>query len=337
MTTPVVEGAAPLVSVIVPNYNHARYLDQRIQSILLQTFQDFEILLLDDRSTDDSPAVLSKYADHPKVAGVFVNEANGGSPYLQWNRGARMARGRYLWLAESDDYAAPTFLERLVAVMEAQPRVGLAYCRSLKVDEHSHVFGSTDDWTRDLDATRWSHDHVNSGPDECARFMIRRCIIPNVSSALLRHSVLSRIGYAEEAMKYCGDYFTYVRMLEVSDVAYTAEPLNYFRFSNTTVRNRMTNSWRHDHERAQIIAYIAGRLKVPPATLEDARDALLEHLARASISSWPAARIYFGNYLRTREVVARFCPWPEARVANLLRRVLLRKTRRVLRRALALS
>ena len=110
----------PTVSVIVPNYNHARFLPQRIETILRQSYQDFELLLLDDCSTDDSRAILSQYASDPRVRLEF-NEMNSGSPFKQWNKGVRLARGKYVWIAESDDYADPQLLERLVAVLEADP------------------------------------------------------------------------------------------------------------------------------------------------------------------------------------------------------------------------
>src|SRR5579864_2284139 len=106
----------PTVSVVVPNYNHARFLPERIESILRQTYQDFELILLDDRSTDDSRAILSQYGGDPRVT-IEFNDVNSGSTFKQWNKGVRLARGRYIWIAESDDYADDRLLERLVAAL----------------------------------------------------------------------------------------------------------------------------------------------------------------------------------------------------------------------------
>src|SRR5215469_12732659 len=102
----------PTVSVIVPNYNHARYLRQRIESVLGQKYQDFEVILLDDCSTDNSREILESYRNDPKVRVVF-NATNSGNVFKQWNKGVRMAGGRYVWIAESDDYADAGFLSRL--------------------------------------------------------------------------------------------------------------------------------------------------------------------------------------------------------------------------------
>src|SRR5690242_21921320 len=92
-------GSEPTVSVIIPNYNHARYLPRRIESVLRQSYQDFELILMDDASTDDSREVLSLYLSDPRVR-VQFNEVNSGSPFKQWNKGVKLARGKYVWIAE---------------------------------------------------------------------------------------------------------------------------------------------------------------------------------------------------------------------------------------------
>ena len=124
---------APKVSVIVPNYNHAQFLDARMQSILSQSFRDFEIIYLDDASTDQSPLVFQKYSSSSGIRGV-VNENNSGCVFKQWNEGVRLARGEYIWIAESDDVAGAAFLDRLVKVLDDNSQVGVVYCRSEVID-----------------------------------------------------------------------------------------------------------------------------------------------------------------------------------------------------------
>ena len=77
----------PLVSVIVPNYNHAPYLRERIDSILNQTFQDFELILLDDCSPDNSREIINSYKDNPHVSHIVLNEENSGNTFVQWDLG----------------------------------------------------------------------------------------------------------------------------------------------------------------------------------------------------------------------------------------------------------
>jgi glycosyltransferase involved in cell wall biosynthesis len=131
------------VSVIIPNYNHARFLPRWIESVLRQTFPDFALILLDECSTDDSRSILSKYADDPRVR-IEFSEVNSGSPFKQWNKGVGFARGEYIWIAESDDYADLKFLERLSAALRAEPTTAFAYCRSWRISPDDRANGFVD-------------------------------------------------------------------------------------------------------------------------------------------------------------------------------------------------
>ena len=113
-------GARPYVSVIVPNYNYGRFLPERIRSIRDQTFQDFEIILLDDASTDNSLEILHRWADRLPSAKLFVNSENSGSPFAQWLKGMALARAELIWLAEADDACSHSLLERLFRVRRTQ-------------------------------------------------------------------------------------------------------------------------------------------------------------------------------------------------------------------------
>ena len=101
----------PKVSIILPNFNHQLFLKERLDSIFNQTFQDFEVIVLDDASTDGSMIILNEYKNHPKVFQFIINKKNSGSPFKQWKKGMQLARGEYIWIAETDDYADENFLE----------------------------------------------------------------------------------------------------------------------------------------------------------------------------------------------------------------------------------
>ena len=98
------------VSVIIPNYCHARFLNQRIDSVLNQTYSDYEVIILDDCSTDNSREIIESYRNHPKISHIVYNEKNSGSTFIQWEKGFELARGEYIWIAESDYVARSTFL-----------------------------------------------------------------------------------------------------------------------------------------------------------------------------------------------------------------------------------
>ena len=119
----------PLVSVIIPNYNHARFLDARIQSVLDQEYPNFEVIILDDNSIDNSLEIISKYKNHSRVREILVNKENSGSPFIQWGKGIQLAKGHYIWIAESDDYCEKSFLIKLVDLC-VRNDLAYAFCRS---------------------------------------------------------------------------------------------------------------------------------------------------------------------------------------------------------------
>ena len=255
----------PKVSVIVPNYNHAAYLEQRLQSILDQTYQDFEIIYLDDVSTDNSNEVFAQFAGHSKISAIF-NQENSGSPFKQWNKGVQKAKGDYIWIAESDDYSDPRFLETLVPVLEQHSNVGLVYCQSWQVDESGNRLKLLDDWTSDLSETRWQSDFTHNGQDECRNFLVFKNTIPNASAVLIRRSVFEKSGYAADTFRLSGDWVTWFKCLLNADIGFIAEPLNYFRKHQSSVRSK---SWDHGldiFEEMKVFLFFKDKIALSPDT-----------------------------------------------------------------------
>lgn len=290
------------VTAIIPNYNHERFLPRRIDSVLGQTHPDIEVLLLDDASTDGSRAVFERYASDPRVAAVMINERNTGIPFKQWNKGVAAARGDYLWFAESDDFAAPTLVARLAALLDANPNVGVAYSQSMGVDEHDAPLYSLERWTSDLDDRHWTQDFINSGADECANYLVRRCTIPNASAVLVRRSVYERVGGADETFRLSGDWMMWVKLLLASDVAFVAEPLNYFRMHANTVRRASARGSIALLEAVRIFAYISARTDVSPAMREDVRERLMQRWVGELSHGRFNLRANYGIYRSLREV-----------------------------------
>lgn len=252
----------PKVSIIVPNYNHEKFLPKRFQSIFCQTFTDFEVIGLDDSSTDGSRNVLEKIRQENNIQ-LILNSKNSGSPFKQWNKGVRQATGDYIWIAESDDFADCRFLERLVAILEENQNVGLAYCQSWFVDESDQPQYINYQWTSDLDPKRWENDFINNGNDELRRYLIFKNTIPNASAVLIRRSVYESIGGAPENLSYCGDWYFWVKILLISDIAYVSEPLNYFRVAHEkSVRKYAQNSEIRIHENLKVIDLIRSNVSM---------------------------------------------------------------------------
>ena len=162
----------PQVSVVIPNYNHAPYLPQRIESVLNQTFRDFEVIILDDKSTDGSVEIIRRYSGDPRVVEIIVNEENSGSPFSQWKRGVEKAKGEWVWFAESDDYAEPDFLERMLSAV-AGDNVGLIYCDSMvEGDDKGQAENFSTRKNQRFGTDRWSRSHENNGVEEIGDFRL---------------------------------------------------------------------------------------------------------------------------------------------------------------------
>ena len=236
------------VSVIVPNYNHAPFLQQRLDSILNQTFQDFELILLDDCSTDHSREVFESYRSNPHVSQVIFNETNGGSPFSQWDKGIALAKGQWVWIAESDDYADPCFLERMMREVEKIPDCSLAYAGTWWVDQQGEKLWETPDSDR---------VNVYSGVVFVKRKLAACNSIANVSECIFRRNKYRPSeGNRYEWMRLCGDWFFYVLLAEQGSVVEVEQPLSYYRQHNSNVSNESERAGLTFLEGADVLEYM---------------------------------------------------------------------------------
>jgi glycosyltransferase involved in cell wall biosynthesis len=224
----------PKVSIIIPNYNHAQFLEQRIESVLSQTFQDFEIIFLDDASTDSSREVFAKYAHHLKITHTIFNEINSGSPFKQWEKGLNLATGEYIWIAESDDYCELDFLEEMISIIKDD--TSLAYCRSIAVSEYNSISTENYFWPDDLEPGRWLNPYIQNGNLEIKNFFSYKNVIPNASSAIFKRQDIKRDPRILD-MKYAGDWLFWINQIKNSKIVYTPKRLNYFRSSRNNTRS----------------------------------------------------------------------------------------------------
>lgn len=247
------ESYRPLVSVIVPNYNHARYLRERLDSIYAQSYENIEVILLDDLSTDDSRDLLSEYANrYPEKTQCVFNSKNSGGVFNQWKKGLACAKGEIIWIAESDDYSSPNFIEENVKNFSNEA-VMLSFARSVFVSGDSgNVVWSTEEYLDFMGAEFWSHPFVKS-----AHWLVNNCwslknIVPNVSSALFRNpgemTLLDDKQWS--GMKVCGDWVFYLHLVRGGLVSYTPAATNFYRQhdNNTSVTSQSTDRYYREHE-----------------------------------------------------------------------------------------
>jgi glycosyltransferase involved in cell wall biosynthesis len=224
----------PEVSVIIPNYNHSKYLKQRIDSVVAQTFQDFEIIILDDHSKDDSRNIIEQYRDHRKVQKIIYNDQNSGGPFKQWQKGVNLASGEYIWIAESDDFASDAFLETMIPHLKNGS--DLVYCRSVRVDESGDKTSGDYFWPDLIDKQRWRSNYSIDGLKEIEDYLIYQNTIPNASACVFRKESLRFPMDDIVAMKYCGDWLFWVFFLRNARLTFDAQPLNFFRIHKETTR-----------------------------------------------------------------------------------------------------
>lgn len=228
---------APLVSVIVPNYNHHRYLPQRLATITAQTLRDIEIILLDDSSTDDSQTLLQSFANQERRARLTINQSNSGSTFKQWRKGMQMATGKYIWIAESDDAAHPAFLKTLVSKLESDSSIVVACSQLRMMDTDGNLGSVPDGWLNELDPLRWKTDFTNDGMDEISGYLAQKNTILNASGVVFRNFADIDC-LVDDSMRLCADWLFWVRLLARGQLAYVAKPLNYWRLQSSNARNR---------------------------------------------------------------------------------------------------
>lgn len=256
----------PKVSIVVPNYNHAPFLPRRLDSIFAQTYRDFSLLIMDDRSSDDSLTVIAPYLDRPGVR-LDLNEVNSGSPYRQWNKALSQVDGDYIWIAESDDYADPRFLEVLVSALDRHPTAGIAMCQSWDVDGEDRILrGYFENWSAMPMRVYGPNPFLGGelfldGRDYARRLMTPFNTMPNASGMLFRREALESIGGPVVDMKICGDWFTYCKILMRYDAVVVPETLNYFRTHVSNVRLR-TKARDFIREARRVRAFLRRELDV---------------------------------------------------------------------------
>jgi glycosyltransferase involved in cell wall biosynthesis len=225
----------PEVSVIVPNDNHAALFRERLESMLNQTYPYHEPIVLDDASSGTSVEVI-----HESLSAVkhhfFLNKTNSGSTFLQWNRALEMAKGEPIWIAESDDIADPTLLEKPLQTF-GDNDVALAYYQSLAFNTQSEVTANFIGWTDAINRHLWKHYFVMDGTSFAVNFMSIKELIPNANAVLFKRSLSISPPSLRPDFKLRGDLLLWVSIMHGRKIAYVAKALNRNRLHETTVRH----------------------------------------------------------------------------------------------------
>ncbi len=216
-------SAAPAVSICIPTYRGAAHIAETIDSALAQSFADFELVIVDDASPDETGQVVARYRD---VRLRYVRSEHNAGVEENWNRCLRFARGRYFKLLPHDDLIAPDCLARQVAVLEADraERLALVFCARRIIDSRSRAL--------------MTRRYPGSGGVIPARTAVRNCIrsganlLGEPGGLLFRTALARRVGAFDATLRLVTDLDYWVRLLRHGDAYYLPERLASFRVSH---------------------------------------------------------------------------------------------------------
>jgi len=201
----------PKVTVIIPTYNRARYLGEAIASVLNQTFSDFELIVIDDGSTDNTPELVRAIGD--RRIDYRQRSHNGISASL--NAGLCEARGQYIARLDSDDLWHPEMLSTLVAILDTQPAIGVAYGKAQAIDSEGstlpHVLG-----------------RAGYFPGDSLRSLVYDDCTCNIA-LLARRESLDRAGSYDEALAANEDWDMWLRVARSDRFCFVDKILAWFR------------------------------------------------------------------------------------------------------------
>jgi glycosyltransferase involved in cell wall biosynthesis len=234
------------ISVIVPNYNYARHLELRLRTVIGQTLQPDEIIVLDDASTDGSLDVIAAMAAVSSIPiRIVTNKVNTGNPFVQWAKGLELASGELVWIAEADDYCEPTLLETLAGEL-ADEKVVMAWADSVMVDEDGRSQGAQyKDYYGRSYGTKWKLSFRVDGPSLIEDCLLIENVVPNASAVVFRRSAVAFDLNPIKEYRFSGDWWFWLRLAQQGDVVYRHQPLNYHRRHAQSVMGAVLKSGAH--------------------------------------------------------------------------------------------
>lgn len=224
----------PQVSIILPNYNYARYLSQRIDSILNQTFSDFELIILDDASTDNSKEIIKDFDKKDERIKTVFNTINSGNPFVQWQKGIELAKGNLIWIAEADDWCETDFLASILSHFENNDKLGLCFCQSVIADE---IGNKLNEWQ--LNSSNYFDIFENKS---FINAIIHENIIPNASAVLFEKKIYEKVGGVDISLSSNADWLLWFKIACYSEIDYENKALNYFRRHPNSVISKIAES-----------------------------------------------------------------------------------------------
>jgi len=229
---------SPLFSIIVPLFNHEHYIGETICSVLQQSESNFELIIIDDGSTDNSIQIVKSF-DDPRIS--FLFQENLGT-HATLNRGLAIAKGTFVAILNSDDTFHPDRLRHALAAFESHPNLEAFFSAYHFIDESSNIVRKSTDILKSIKlpsstiATTLKTDDEES--DEWILTLLSGNVLHTTSNLVIRATVLKKIG-SFRPWRYVHDYDFFLRLCESSKIYFDEQPLLNYRFhsSNTLAEN----------------------------------------------------------------------------------------------------
>ncbi len=228
----------PKVSVVIPAYNHEKYVGEAIQSVLDQTFQDFELIIINDGSTDHTEAEILKFKD--ERIHYFSQENQGLSATL--NRGIKLARGEYFNFLPSDDAFYPGKLQIQMRIFEGDPGLGLVFAYPSLIDAEGKEI-------KEDPVVQWAIVPYET-KEEIFPALFERNFL-SAPTALIKMDCFEKVGFFDESLRYAQDYDMWMRVLKYYDTRLLKQPLVRYRWHGENLT--YTPTLETELERAKIL------------------------------------------------------------------------------------
>jgi glycosyltransferase involved in cell wall biosynthesis len=246
------------LSVIVPNYNYAEFMNQRLYSILSQNYKITELIILDDCSKDNSIEVINnivkKISKYVTIKTIY-NEENSGSAFKQWQKGFDIATGDYVWIAEADDYCESNLISNLIKPCLKNSKIIISYADTAFIDVDGNI--TMNSITPEIDIRKtghWNHSYVNNGLNEVLNYSYLNCTIANVSSCIIKKDNYNEYFKMSGKFHQAGDWLLYNNIMSKGYIAYNHNVLNYYRIHGDNISSTM-NHQKHIDEINKIYEY----------------------------------------------------------------------------------
>jgi glycosyltransferase involved in cell wall biosynthesis len=226
-----------------------------MDSIFGQTFQEFELILLDDASTDNSNEIIKLYENHSKVSHTIRNIENSGSTFRQWKTGIELAKGDFIWIAESDDYNSENFLEESLNYLKKM-NIGLVFNKTISVNEEGKEF----------EEITTVDNGVHNGIELLKSSFSRGNLIINGSSVVFKKNLVLEVLKELPKFQICGDWLLWSTIAAKENIGFTDSSSTFYRQHPNSITNKLFENTLFFIEAIRILSLFKKLMKLSEDT-----------------------------------------------------------------------